>query len=112
MCITHVVCRRCCCLWLLAGWLTGCGPVSLALVALKVCFFFTFHNFFSFLSFLSSASSAAKASFDFKRVSKNMLHELKRLAEQHIRIRGPRWVTHLDISREDAERVADAVRAG
>jgi threonine aldolase len=34
------------------------------------------------------------------------------LAEQHIRVRGPRWVTHLDISRADAERVAQAVRSG
>ncbi len=34
------------------------------------------------------------------------------LAQAHIRVRGPRWVTHLDISREDAERVAEALRSG
>ena len=34
---------------------------------------------------------------------------IKRLAEQQILIRGARWVTHLDVTREDVERVAKAV---
>ncbi len=41
-----------------------------------------------------------------------MTRLIGRLAEQQICIRGPRWVTHLDVRREDAERVAEAVRSG
>jgi threonine aldolase len=41
------------------------------------------------------------------------LRELTELfASQQIRIRGPRWVTHLDVSRESAERIAGVLRSG
>lgn len=34
----------------------------------------------------------------------------ERMAAAQIRIRGPRWVTHLDVSAEDANRVAEVLR--
>jgi len=41
----------------------------------------------------------------------DMTNLIAHMAEHDILIRGPRWVTHLDITDVDVERVIDAVKA-
>ena len=41
-----------------------------------------------------------------------MAQLIERMAAAQIRVRGPRWVTHLDISADDANRVSEVLRSG
>ena len=43
--------------------------------------------------------------------AEEMTQLIERMAAAQIRIRGPRWVTHLDISADDANRVAEVLRS-